>query len=220
MLVVGLTGNIASGKSTVAARLTELGATVVDADLLAREAVRPGSRALPRIVARWGDEVLEPDGALDRSALRQRVFADSGELEALNAIVHPEVERMRLERVAAARDAGACIVVCDIPLLFEAHLAEQFDAIVLVAAPRPLRLERMVMDRGLHEAEAMDMIASQMPAELKRARSDYVIDNAGDLDALDARVEEVWQSLLSEAERADGSCDGEGSGRAPAVLLS
>lgn len=220
MLVVGLTGNIASGKSTVSAQFAELGAVIVDADLLAREAVRPGSRALPRIVARWGDEVLEPDGALDRSALRQRVFADSGELEALDAIVHPEVERMRRERVAEARDAGACIVVCDIPLLFEAHLAEQFDAIVLVDAPRPLRLERLVTDRGLHEAEAMDMIASQMPAELKRARSDYVIDNAGDLGSLAARVDEVWQTLRAEAEAVDEPCESEGNVRAPAAALS
>ena len=105
-------------------------------------------------------------------------------MEALNAIVHPEVERMRLERVALARDAGACVVVCDIPLLFEAHLAEQFDAIVLVDAPRPVRLERLVMDRGLHESEAMDMIAAQMPAELKRARSDFVIDNGGGREML------------------------------------
>lgn len=220
MLVVGLTGNIASGKSTVSAQLTGLGATIVDADLLAREAVRPGSRALPRIVARWGEEVLEPDGALDRSALRQRVFTDNAELEALNAIVHPEVERMRLERIAAARDAGACVVVCDIPLLFEAHLAEQFDAIVLVDAPRPLRLERLVMDRGLHETEAMGMIAAQMPAELKRARSDYVIDNGGDLDTLAARVEEVWQSLRAEAGHVDDPCEDEGSGRTTAAALS
>lgn len=208
MLLVGLTGNIASGKSTVSAMLAERGATIVDADLLAREAVRPGSRALPQIVERWGSEVLEPDGVLDRAALRQRVFGDSQELEALNAIVHPEVERLRRERVAAAREAGARIVVCDIPLLFEVHLADRFDAIVLVDAPRPVRLERLVRDRGLHEAEAMEMIASQMPAELKRARSDFVVDNDGDLEALSERVEEVWQTLLAEAHCDDEATAG------------
>lgn len=220
MLVVGLTGNIASGKSTVAARLAEFGAAIVDADLLAREAVRPGSRALPRIVERWGDEVLEPDGVLDRAALRQRVFSDREELDALNAIVHPEVQRLRLERVEEARDAGARIVVCDIPLLFEAHLADQFDAIVLVDAPRPLRLERLVLDRGLHETEAMDMITAQMPAELKRARSDFVIDNGGDREQLADRVHELWQSLEAEARRLDDPRGGTPVGHEPATLLS
>lgn len=203
MLLVGLTGNIASGKSTVSAMLAERGAVIVDADLLAREAVRPGSPALTRIVERWGNEVLEADGSLDRAALRHRVFGDSAELDALNAIVHPEVERLRNDRVAAARDAGACVVICDIPLLFEVHLAERFDAIVLVDAPRPLRLERLVRDRGLHEAEAMEMIAAQMPAELKRARSDYVVDNDTDLRTLAARVEGVWRALAAEAGCAD-----------------
>ena len=220
MLVVGLTGNIASGKSTVVARLAELGATVIDADLLAREAVRPGSRALPRIVARWGDGVLEPDGALDRSALRQRVFSDSEELEALNAIVHPEVERLRLERLETAREAGARVVVCDIPLLFEAHLAQQFDAIVLVDAPRPLRLERLVTDRGLHESEAMDMIAAQMPAELKRARSDFVIDNGGGRDMLAVRVDDLWRALHDEATRMEARRCDDAEPRATAAALS
>ncbi len=220
MLVVGLTGNIASGKSTVMAQLAELGATVIDADLLAREAVRPGSRGLPQIAARWGEDVLEPDGALDRAALRARVFGDSAELEALNAIVHPEVERLRLERLEAARDAGASIVVCDIPLLFEVHLADQFDAIVLVDAPRPLRLERLVTDRNLHESEAMDMIAAQMPAELKRARSDFVIDNAGDRGMLASRVDRLWQSLSDEAMRMMRQHDDGPGGRPVAATLS
>ncbi len=220
MLVVGLTGNIASGKSTVMAQLAELGATVIDADLLAREAVRPGSRGLAQIVAHWGDAVLEPDGALDRSELRARVFGDSAELEALNAIVHPEVERLRVERLEEARDAGASIVVCDIPLLFEVHLADQFDAIVLVDAPRPLRLERLVTDRNLHESEAMDMIAAQMPAELKRARSDFVIDNAGDREMLASRVDRLWQSLSDEAMRMMRQRDDGPGGRPVAATLS
>lgn len=198
MRLIGLTGNIASGKSTVARLLTERGAVLVDADRLAREAVLPGTDALARIVQRWGPEVLAPDGVLDRPELRQRVFADRAQLEELNAIVHPEVERMRDERVEQARAAGADVVVCDIPLLFEKHLADQFDAIILVDAPRPLRLERLVRDRGLHETEAMQMIAAQMPADLKRARSDFVIDNDGTLAELEQRVDAVWQALTGD----------------------
>ena len=208
MLLVGLTGNIASGKSTVATLLARHGAVIVDADQLAREAVRPGSPALQRIVERWGAGVLAPDGGLDRAALRHRVFSEREELEALNEIVHPEVQRLRDERVAAARAAGARVVVCDIPLLFEKHLVEQFDLIVLVDAPRPLRLERLVADRGLHEAEAMEMIAAQMPAELKRARSDYVIDNVSDRETLASRVDELWKELAATELRA-------GQGRRP-----
>lgn len=197
MQLIGLTGNIASGKSTVARLLEQHGATIVDADLLAREAVRPGTPALARIVAQWGEDVLAPDDTLDRAALRGQVFADREQLEALNAIVHPEVERLRERRIAEARARGVPVVVCDIPLLFEKHLADRFDAIILVDAPRPVRLERLVRDRGLHETDAMNMIAAQMPAELKRARSDYVIDNTGTLADLARRVDEVWQAITA-----------------------
>ncbi|MGZ8413325.1 MAG: dephospho-CoA kinase, partial [Gemmatirosa sp.] len=151
MLLVGLTGNIASGKSTVARRLVTHGAALVDADLLAREAVRPGTPALARIVARWGDAVLAPDGVLDRGVLRARVFADPHELEALNAIVHPEVGRLRDAAVDAARARGEPIVVSDIPLLFERDLAGEFDVIVLVDAPRTVRLERLVRGPNYRE---------------------------------------------------------------------
>lgn len=202
MLLVGLTGNIASGKSTVARRLAAHGATLVDADLLARQAVRPGTPALARIVARWGTGVLAPDGVLDRGVLRGLVFEDAGELEALNAIVHPEVGRLRDAAVAAARARGDAIVVCDIPLLFEKDLAGEFDVIVLVDAPRTVRLERLVHDRGLREPEAMAMLAAQMPAALKRARADYVIDNDGTLAALEARVDAVWGALQARSGRA------------------
>ena len=205
MRLIGLTGNIASGKSTVARLLVERGAVLVDADRLAREVVRPGTPALERIVERFGERVLAPDGTLDRAELRGHVFADRIELEALNAIVHPEVERLREQRVAQAKAAGARVVVCDIPLLFEKHLADRFDAIVLVDAPRPVRLERLVRDRGLHEAEAMDMIAAQMPAELKRARSDFVIDNTGTLADLARRVDDVWRAVAGTPRPAAGA---------------
>jgi dephospho-CoA kinase len=201
MLLVGLTGNIASGKSTVAQLLSERGATIIDADVLARRAVERGSTAFEAIVQRWGTSVLSPDGQLDRQALRRTVFGNAKELEALNGIVHPEVERLREARISDARQRGDRIVVCDIPLLFEKKLLDRFDRIVLVDAPRPLRLERLVVDRGLRETEAMDMIASQMPAELKRARADFVIDNAGTLSDLESRVTELWGTLVQEAEQ-------------------
>ncbi|MGH7679324.1 MAG: dephospho-CoA kinase [Gemmatimonadaceae bacterium] len=200
MLLVGLTGNIASGKSTVAQLLSERGATIIDADVLARRAVERGSAAFDAIVRRWGTSIQSPDGHLDRAALRRLVFGNPGELEALNDIVHPEVERLRDERIREARQRGDRIVVCDIPLLFEKKMTERFDCIVLVDAPRPVRLERLVSDRGLRETEAMDMIAVQMPAELKRARADFVIDNASTLTELERRVNDVWASLVQDAE--------------------
>ncbi len=205
MLLVGLTGNIASGKSTVARMLSERGATIIDADVLARQVVEPGTAAYDRIVARWGDAVLAPGRELDRAALRGIVFSDPDELEALNAIVHPEVERMRDRLVDESRRRGDRIVVCDIPLLFERHLGGNFDRIILVDAPRPLRLERLVKDRGLREPEAMDMITAQMPAELKRARADIVIDNIGSRDALRRRTREVWETLVREAALREGA---------------
>ena len=194
-----MTGNIASGKSEVARMLAERGATLIDADELAREAVRPQTQALKDIVKRWGKDVLQKDGSLDRAALRQIVFADQNELDALNRIVHPGVTRLRDREIAIARERGDQIVVCVIPLLFERNLVEEFDAIVLVDAPRPIRLERMVATRGVEETEAMNMIASQMPAELKRARADYVIENTGSLEDLQRDVETLWSSLRRNA---------------------
>ena len=206
MLVVGLTGNIASGKSTVARLLVDRGATLVDADVLAREVVRPGEPAHSAIVERWGTGVLTPDGHLDRAALRERVFHDAEQLEALNAIVHPEVGRRRDAALDAARARGDTIVVCDIPLLFERALADEFDVVVLVDAPRALRLERLVHDRGLREPEAMAMITAQMPAELKKARADVVVDNGSTREALALQVDALWQVLRARAAAApDGA---------------
>jgi dephospho-CoA kinase len=201
MLLVGLTGNIGSGKSTVAQMLSERGATIIDADVLARRAVELGTVAFEKIVRRWGQQVLAPDGHLDRSALRRIVFADHEQLEELNQIVHPEVERLRIRLVDQARKRGDRIVVCDIPLLFERHMTDRFDRIILVDAHRALRLERLVKDRGLRETEAMEMIAAQMPAELKRARADFVVDNDGTLTQLERRVQDVWATLVADTTR-------------------
>jgi dephospho-CoA kinase len=199
MILIGLTGNIGSGKSEVARMLADRGATIIDADQLAREAVEPNTQALKDIVKRWGKDVLNKDGSLDRAALRQAVFADQTELDALNRIVHPGVMRFRDREIARARERGDQVVVCVIPLLFERNLTEEYDAIVLVDAPRPLRLERLVSTRGLEETEAMNMIAAQMPAELKRARADYCIDNDGSLEDLERDVDALWSSLQRNA---------------------
>lgn len=199
MRLIGLTGNIASGKTVVADLLKEKGATIIDADTLSREAVLPGTRALETITARWGREVLDASGNLDRAALRRIVFTDQAQLDELNAIIHPEIGRLRDTAVDAARKRGDKIVVCVIPLLFERKMVDNYDTIVLVDAPREVRMERLVETRGLDEAEAMNMIAAQMPAELKRARADYVIENTGPMEALRADVDVLWQSLLGKS---------------------
>jgi dephospho-CoA kinase len=203
MIRIGLTGNIASGKSEIAKMLADRGATVIDADLLAREAVEPETQALRDIVKRWGKDVLKEDGSLDRAALRRIVFADQSELDALNRIVHPGVTRLRDREIAQARERGDPIVICVIPLLFERNIVDEFDAIVLVDAPRPLRLERLVATRGMEATDAMNMIASQMPAELKRARADYVIENNGSLQDLERDVNALWSSLQRDAQRTN-----------------
>ncbi len=195
---IGLTGNIASGKSVVSDLLAERGATIIDADVLARQAVMKGSPALDAIVARWGDSVLDDTGDLDRAALRHVVFDNQSDLDALNQIVHPDVKRRRAEELAAAKSRGERLVVSVIPLLFERHLADDFDSIVLVDAPRSVRLDRIVRDRGIDEAEAMKMIASQMPSDLMRARADYVIENSGTLDELKNEVNRVWEEIVND----------------------
>jgi dephospho-CoA kinase len=165
--------------------------------------VDPGTAAHRAIVQRWGSKVVAADGGIDREALRRVVFGDPDELEALNAIVHPEVRALRDELVAQARARGDQMVVCDIPLLFERGIVHEFDRIVLVDAPRELRLDRLVNERKLPHADAMQMITAQMPSELKRARANYVIENTGTLQALATRVEEVWTALLRDAQTAN-----------------
>jgi dephospho-CoA kinase len=198
MRLIGLTGNIASGKSAVSELLAERGATIIDADVLARDAVMKGSPALDQIIAKWGKGVLDSEGNLDRAALRHVVFDNQDDLDALNEIVHPEVLKRRDDEIDAARARGDKVVVAVIPLLFERHLADEFDSIVLVDAPRSARLDRIVKDRGIDEAEAMKMIASQMPSDLKRARADYVIENAGSREDLEDEVNRVWEEIVGD----------------------
>ncbi len=199
MLVVGLTGNIGAGKSSVARLFASWGATVVDADVLARAAVAPGTDALRAISVRWGKNVVMGDGALDRAALRRVVFTDPAERVALEAIVHPEVARLRADAVAAARNRGDRLVVCDIPLLFEAALTGTVDAIVLVDAPRDQRLQRLIRDRGLSANEAATMIDVQWPPDRKRPLADWIVENDATPAELAARSRAVFDALSARA---------------------
>ena len=198
MLHVGLTGNIAAGKSTVAELFRRWGATIIDADEIVRELQEPGGAVLSAIAERFGPGVLRADGTLDRAALRARVLADPAELAALNGVMHPAVAARRRALVTAARRRGDRIVVSDIPLLFEADDPAAFDAIVLVDAPEPLRRARLA-DRDLPGDEAGRLMAAQQPAAEKRARSDYVIENTGDLIALERTARAAWEALLARA---------------------
>ena len=199
MLNVALTGNIAAGKSAVAALFRQWGATVLDADEIVREVQAPGSPVLQRIAERFGPSVLRPDGSLDRPGLRRVVLSEPDALAALNRIVHPAVQVRRTELMAEAAARGDRLVVSDIPLLFEAANPNEFDVIVLVDAPEALRLERIVERRGLARSEALKMIRAQIPAVEKRARSDFVIENDGDLAALERSAGAVWRALLARA---------------------
>ena len=199
MLNIALTGNIASGKSTVSELFRRWGATIVDADRLVREAQAPGSAVLRGIVERFGLEVLRPDGTLDRAALRAVILADPAARADLNALVHPEVHRLRRQRVAEAASRGDRIVVNDIPLLFEASDPAEFDAIVLVEAPDEVRRTRLLGARGLAPEEVDRMMGIQLPSAGKRARSHYVIDNDSDYAALERRAREVWEALSARA---------------------
>jgi len=199
VLNVALTGNVASGKSTVSSLFREWGATVIDADALVREVQRPGTPVFAAIVARFGPAVVTPDGTLDRQALRQRILADPGQRRALESIVHPVVAARRAERVAEARARGARILVNDIPLLFEALDPSAFDAVILVDAPEDDRRERLVGQRGLAPPEADRLMAVQIPASAKRARSDFVIENDGSIDTLRQRTLTVWNALRERA---------------------
>lgn len=203
MLRVGLTGNVGAGKSTVARVWRALGATVVDADELARRAVEPGTEGFDRIVKRWGERVVAEDGTLDRAALRGIVFADPEARAGLESIVHPVVATLRDEAEAEARERGEHAVVAEVPLLFEVGMADDFDVLVLVDAPEATRQMRLVGDRALHPDEARRMIAAQMPSELKRARADVVIDNTGSLAELEERAREVWMRLRERAQAGE-----------------
>ena len=204
MLRVGLTGGIGSGKSTVSALLGAWGAVVIDADQVAREVVEPGTPGLAAVVAEFGTEVLREDGRLDRERLGSVVFNDPERLRALNALVHPLVAARSAELEAAASEDPDAVVVHDVPLLAENHLAERYDLVLVVDASRQTQLERLVEQRGMTEAEATSRMAAQATREERLAVADLVIDNNGSREALERRVREVWRTLRERASYAGG----------------
>lgn len=194
---VGLTGGVASGKSTVSAILAELGAVIVDADLIAREVVAPGTEGLRRVVEEFGDDLLTADGALDRPAMGRLVFADADARRRLEAIVHPMV-RARAGEIEAQAPVGA-VVVHDIPLLTETGQAGSFDAVLVVDVPEETQVERMVADRAMSVEDARARVAAQASREERRAVATYVIDNTGTREDLRDRVTEVFDELVRRA---------------------
>jgi len=202
MELIGLTGGVGSGKSTVSGILQELGAFVIDADEGARAVVEPGTPGYRAVLEAFGPEVTT-DGRLDRARLAELVFNDRQALERLNSIVHPLVREWMATRLAEAAERGVEVVVQDIPLLFENKLDGLFSSTVLVYLPAELQVERLV-GRGMAEPDARARIANQLPIEEKRARATYVIDNSGTREATRAQTEKVWSEITGAGSDDSG----------------
>lgn len=200
MLKVGLTGGIGSGKSAVSAELSSYGATVIDADAIAREVVEPGTPGLSEVVAEFGERVLAEDGSLDRAALGEIVFADQDRLAELNAIVHPRVAERSGQLMEEALAAETEVVVYDVPLLVENGLEALYDVVVVVDAPDEVRVERVSRDRGMPREQVWDRIRAQADRDTRLAAADLVVDNSGSREELRARVAELWRELSARAE--------------------
>lgn len=198
-LILGLTGGIASGKSSVAAMFAELGAVVVSADQLAREAVVPGSPALRALAAAFGPGILDAAGELDRGALAQLVFADPVARERLNAITHPAIAGLAEARLQELRARNVPLVIYEAPLLFEAGAERRVDRVLVVTVDPDIQRERLVARDRLGTAEAQARMAAQWPQAEKVIRADYVIDNSGSVEQTRLRVAELHQWLLSGA---------------------
>lgn len=198
MRVVGLTGGIGTGKSTVAAMLRELGATVIDADEATRAVQARGTEGLHRLAQEFGPAILGPDGELDRSRLAEIAFKDPAARRRLNGIVHPLVRQWMAERQREAFERGDAVVVLDIPLLFESRGANAFETVVLVYAPEELQLRRLVELRGMTEEQALARIAAQTPIDEKRRLATHVIENTGSMQQLRDQVRQVWAEISSD----------------------
>ncbi|RKG54973.1 dephospho-CoA kinase [Corallococcus sp. AB011P] len=196
MHVFGLTGGIASGKSTVSRMLRELGARVLDADVLAREVVEPGTPGLKRIDERFPG-VVGPDGRLDRVKLGAHIFADPAERAALNAIVHPEVRDLFLQKLQALEAEGVTHAVYDVPLLIETGLHQAMEGVAVVWVPREVQKARLMTRDGLLADQAEARLAAQMALDDKRAHATWVIDNSGAPEATRPQVEAVWRAMLA-----------------------
>ncbi len=200
--MVGLTGGIGAGKSTVAELLARRGAVVIDADAIAREVVEPGMPALAALVERFGPDVVDADGRLDRAALAAKAFVNDEERKALEGITHPAIGAAFLQRIADA-PAGS-VIVHDIPLLTEAKRQGDYAAVIVVEAPLDVRLDRLEV-RGVPRDDARRRIALQATDEERRAVATWVVDNAGDVEALDAQLDEIWSALQKMVREANES---------------
>lgn len=208
MTTIALTGGIASGKTTIANRLRELGAVILDADQYAREIVAPGSKALREIHEHFGDGVMNDDGTLNRAALAAIVFTNEEERQVLNGITHPEITRLTQERFEAARaEDPECIIVHDIPLLAESRHNYDYDEIWVADAPADVRAHRLVVERGMDPAEARGRIDAQISDERRRALADVLIDTTLSIEETLAQVDELWKQLQAgkQAQAAEES---------------
>ena len=196
MRLIGLTGGIATGKTTVNRMLAARGAAVIDADELAREAVRPGEPTLERVIEHFGAGILRADGSLDRARLGAIVFADPTARRDLEAITHPRILELMHERIAAAMAGDAPLVVVDIPLLFENGRETLFEGVLLVYAPPDIQVRRLHERNQLDETAALQRLSAQLPIDEKRARATWVIDNSGSPDATQREVDAWWDSVV------------------------
>jgi dephospho-CoA kinase len=194
--VVGLTGGIASGKSTVAAMFAELGAVVVDADALVSRILTKGSPVLAEVAETFGGEVLKADGSLDRAALADKVFDDPAARKRLELITHPRVAALAAERITEAQKAGARVIVYDAALLVETGAFRTVDVVVVVEAPVETRLQRLRERKGMEPDEAKARMAAQLDDSARSAVADHVIHNDSDLNVLRSRVKLVWETLV------------------------
>ncbi len=197
--MIGLTGGIASGKSTVGRMLEDLGAEVVDADQLAREVVAPGTPGLAEVVAAFGEEILNAEGGLDRGRLAARVFADPGERSRLEKILHPRIAELARERLAAVRGQ---LAVYQAPLIFETGRAGEFPGVLLVDCDPELQVARLTVRDRLGEAEARSRLAAQLPAAERRRRATWIVDNSGSLEDTRSQLLRLWEGELAVLRRA------------------
>jgi len=197
MKIIGLTGGIACGKSTLAAMFQELGAAVIDADEISRNLTAPGGEALPSLRETFGDFVFYPDGTLNRSTLSAIVFDNAEALQRLNATLHPLIERRLRQELETCRKMGALVVVLDVPLLFETGLDSLAEAVVCAVSPEETQIRRLRERSGLNREQAQSRMRSQLPLEEKVARSQYVIDTDRPLDQLRADVQKLYEAWLN-----------------------
>ncbi len=201
MMLVGLTGGIATGKSTVARMFAERGAAVLDADEMVRELQNPGTSVYEAIVEAFGTLILKDDGTIDRKFLGEIVFRDEKGRRQLETIVHPALVAAVQQRVAQLRTQGVSICVVELPLLIEAESERRFDSVVVVTAPQEVQVGRLMADRGLTREEALARIRSQMPLSEKVTRAHFVIENGGDLWETEQRVQEIYEVLFQTGSK-------------------